>query len=642
MMPPSEAWVAGADWNTPRHGRDAFGQAGCSTAWIQQYHRGRVSERRLPSIVLLLAVIVAAVVAACSGDEPRAGIYVQPSWHVARAVTGHRVHVLQKGVACRSCHALTGDELGKVEPARCASCHEKEGRIEHAAQQASARLGAGTKADCTSCHAFTLDATGHEDQLRALDQPRSSGGAGGMHGGRGEPPLLSPFGPGDCKRCHAVAQGDIPAVEVHGSQDCLSCHKPHDDRTPKSAPCSDCHQDITTAHASQGKDVTQICSTCHTHQHAAAVDARKGCVECHRTTRPLVPASALFEGGHTECVGCHRPHAFGGQQAVDCRTCHADQNVLGGSQVSAHQRCTNCHAPHDVKAGPERACVSCHADVHPDHPELSRQGGCVGCHDAHPRGSHAKDAARSCSSCHQFAASDHAAHGGTACTQCHKPHDFAIELVGAAACRDCHAQRVQQVSTNAGHQDCQGCHHGLPHRPEALLTGCGSCHAKQQAAVPQGHARCQSCHEPHSGTLAAACSSCHASEHASAPVGHQTCTNCHEPHSGNHTVKACASCHAPEAGSAHGKLASGCATCHRPHGPEGVAKPPACSSCHQPSALPGLHQEAKHQACQGCHTGHGDAPGLERQICLSCHRDRTAHFPDAPRCANCHLFTPNH
>jgi hypothetical protein len=23
---------------------------------------------------------------------------------------------------------------------------------------------------------------------------------------------------------------------------------------------------------------------------------------------------------------------------------------------------------------------------------------------------------------------------------------------------------------------------------------------------------------------------------------------------------------------------------------------------------------------------------------LSCHTDRKTHFPDAPRCANCHLF----
>lgn len=613
----------------------------CAPQRFQKYHPTVLPRRGSSLIWLLAAVLVAAVIAACS-DEPKAGIYVQQSWQIARAVTGHRTHVLKKGVECNSCHSFENGKIGKVTPERCSACHAKQATIEHASREASARFGAHSKADCTSCHAFTLEGSGHEAALAALEQPRASGGSGGLGGGRGEPPLLAPFGPGDCKRCHAHKQGELPAVEVHGSQDCLSCHRPHEDQSPKSAPCSDCHKDISTAHAAQGKTTTEVCSTCHQHQHAAATDARGACVDCHATHEPIVPNSALFADGHSSCLGCHRPHAFEAERTVDCRSCHQEQTVLGGAAVTAHQRCVSCHAPHDVKAGPEHACQRCHSDVHPDHPQLTSAGGCVGCHDAHPRAGHAKETARSCSSCHQFAASDHAAHGGTECTKCHKPHDFGIALVGSTVCRDCHADHVSQVAHNAGHQDCKSCHGGLPHRPAALLGGCGSCHEKQHSAVLDGHANCTSCHEPHSGEQAVACGKCHQSEHVSAPPGHQACTNCHEPHGGSHQQKSCASCHAAEAGSAHGQLSQGCLGCHRAHGPDGVAQPPACSSCHTPSALPGLHHEAKHQTCQRCHSGHGDAPGLERQVCLGCHKDRATHFPDAPRCANCHLFTQSH
>jgi len=101
----------------------------------------------------------------------------------------------------------------------------------------------------------------------------------------------------------------------------------------------------------------------------------------------------------------------------------------------------------------------------------------------------------------------------------------------------------------------------------------------------------------------------------------------------------CASCHASAAKTEHGELAQGCSACHRAHGPEGIAEPPACATCHSTSALPGLHQVGKHQGCASCHTGHGEAtPTAARAGCLTCHADRKDHFPEAPRCANCHLF----
>lgn len=621
---------------------------------------------RRAATIWLIAGLLFAFLAACSQAEgPEEGkwgrgVYVQEAWRVARAVTGHRMHVVKHKTPCTKCHEMTNDEVGKVDTARCASCHEKQAHIEHASKQAAEKLGPGAKADCTSCHVFTLDGSGHENQIRMVDPAHAfgsgsggggtsgtggsdGGGSGGVGGSRPWSliPVLDAFAPGDCKRCHAKQQGDIPPVEVHGTQECLTCHRPHDDAKPQSAPCADCHDDVHTTHATAGKTPTQVCQTCHADQHAKGVAAGLRCAGCHATEKPIIPATALFAGGHTECTGCHRPHDFDRKVANDCRSCHGEQHVIGGGRIVAHNTCTSCHSPHDVKGSPDAACANCHRSVHPDHPKRGEAGTCVGCHDPHPQTVQAGSSAKNCSSCHQFAASDHAAHAGVDCVKCHQPHAFKLKERGTAVCSSCHAQRVQQVSVNAGHQACQGCHSGLPHKPKGLMKGCATCHQSEQSQVRSGHQQCLTCHEPHSGSRQKECGSCHKQEAASAPKGHQACTSCHQPHSGSLGGKVCSTCHKNEAASAHGKLKQGCTSCHRPHGPGGVASPPTCTTCHERTRLPGLHSQPQHQPCTKCHSGHGDQPSMPRNACLSCHQDRKNHFPDAPRCANCHLFTPS-
>jgi hypothetical protein len=588
------------------------------------------SPHELPAIWLLAALLMAAVAACADADSHGAGsgahglgVYVPAEWQTARKASGHQVHVVDKQIACTKCHELTGDSIGSVTPERCGACHEKQARIEHAAKQAQKRFGAAARADCTTCHAFTLEGTGHEPAVSTGTE------------------LEAPLGhaAGDCKRCHAQRQGAIPAVEVHGTNECLRCHRPHEHDKPQSAPCPTCHSDVTTSHAAQGKSPSAACSLCHQHQHAPAAEARGGCAACHATQSPIVPKTATFAEGHSECVGCHRPHQFEKAKAVACRSCHEDVHVLGAQRVREHAECKSCHTPHDVSGSPERACAKCHADKHPDHPRRGVAGTCVGCHDPHPTNARLDARAQRCSSCHQVAASDKDFHGGTDCKKCHQPHDFVRTLAEKPACTDCHAKQVGLVRAVSGHQGCQGCHAGLPHRPKALAVGCDSCHARQHGEVKAGHAQCTSCHEPHGGAFSTSCKSCHTAEHQSAPAGHKECVKCHQPHSGSTAKVRCASCHAAEAKTAHGQRVPSCQSCHRAHGPAGVARPPACTSCHQKSALSGLHAEAKHQECQRCHTGHGEAaPGSERATCLGCHTERKNHFPDAPRCINCHLF----
>ena len=48
----------------------------------------------------------------------------------------------------------------------------------------------------------------------------------------------------------------------------------------------------------------------------------------------------------------------------------------------------------------------------------------------------------------------------------------------------------------------------------------------------------------------------------------------------------------------HASVPGGCETCHRPHGPGGIASPPACASCHATAQLPALHTVPAHGTVQ--------------------------------------------
>lgn len=506
--------------------------------------------------------------------------------------------------------------MGPVRPERCASCHAKEAQIRHAPVDKAS--------DCSLCHRFT-DAL-PKGIIEALTA--------------GKPLPAHAHQPGDCAHCHLTRQGETPGVEIHATEKCSSCHRPHEDAKPESAPCSSCHEQVATRHALTGKTANQVCTTCHQMQHAPASDALRTCTGCHFKEQPLVPATALFADGHTECVGCHRPHDFSKGQTEPCRTCHANVVVLAQATVPAHQQCTSCHTPHDVRGSPDRACARCHSNEQSDHPQHGAVGSCVGCHDPHPSFGHRNEKATPCSSCHQAARQDTAFHAGVACQRCHAPHDFVRSLSDQRACESCHARQVASAAHSAGHQNCQACHRGLPHQPLLPIAGCETCHQSQHERVNAGHSKCTSCHEPHSGSKQAPCGSCHEREQTSAPTGHQTCTSCHDAHSGSHPAP-CAKCHETQAVTAHGKLSNDCRQCHRPHGPSGLPAAPPCASCHQRQQLAGLHQTQKHAPCEQCHTGHGEARGARHDVCLGCHTDLKKHFADAPSCTSCHLFNKN-
>jgi hypothetical protein len=149
------------------------------------------SPRRWPW--LALALCVAWVLACSSGDSaqsphPGRGVYIPLSWSQARSIDGHELHVGQKQVPCSGCHAIGESDMGPTSPLRCATCHEKEAGITHAAAEASARLKTELKSDCTLCHRFSDDA-----EVSSLEGPVNN--------------QLHEHAPGDCAHCHSQRQG---------------------------------------------------------------------------------------------------------------------------------------------------------------------------------------------------------------------------------------------------------------------------------------------------------------------------------------------------------------------------------------------------------------------------------------------------
>jgi hypothetical protein len=455
----------------------------------------------------------------------------------------------------------------------------------------------GGKAACKDCHDYTRD--GFKNPGSAPCARCHAKEASHMHAGDAAKKtecltchVFSPnTTPPTCIGCHAVAEGPLAAVHVHATADCASCHHVHEDPPIAPAACASCHDERATEHGRHAG--TRGCMDCHT-GHAPAAAAIVSCSTCH--AQPAGPKPA----GHDSCIGCHAPHDFVASNS-GCVGCHGPKPTLLASTVHAHTLCTNCHTPHSPEKAAE-SCSGCHTGIKVEH---GSKDACVTCHE--PHGEKADTTmASTCTSCHaKVALSDTSAHaGGVACVGCHKPHDF-DPPDRRTLCAGCHASEAALAGASKGHTDCSTCHGGSTHKPTAA-PACGTCHKPEQASAPPGHQKCTGCHEPHKGTVL--------------------------------PQAACASCHANKASGPHATIQGGCTTCHRPHGPDGVATPPVCTTCHAREKLPALHAIPAHADCASCHVSH-EAPHADRATCTGpCHVDRRDHQPQAKVCDGCHVF----
>jgi hypothetical protein len=603
---------------------------------------------------------------------------VEP-WRLTRT-QGHVAHVLEaeKPLECSACHTLSQHRL-TVRTDACSNCHADIALFDHTARE----MPGGEAAPCLSCHSY-LARTDVGKKTLATECRHCHGG--------------TPSAPASELALTLPAKRVAPG-QIHGNlATCSSCHNPHE-RDPGQrnvgADCTRCHDKVAEEHHAQKLPDKFDCSSCH-QVHGPRAELAASCRNCHAQANE--PATTLARE-HERCTQCHPAHTFVAPPQV-CTTCHEPVvSVLTGWQAKKHADCSNCHVPH--AATPESArCADCHANqnhghpsctsCHAPHENAATVAGCNSCHEAERAAvstsvpPHQKNGCETCHQPHNAGAelgACKACHTNqqklvttakipehTRCASCHEPHAFAAGETGCAdchklppsgshsgACKNCHETHGAPLGRAA---ECSNCHAQIPHTPgkhatcESCHAGahaasaevspqCATCHAAEATAVSAWttpkHRVCSSCHEPHQATKPAACASCHTQLVQPVKAAGHRCASCHDTHQAKSDAQlwgACGSCHTDNAVAV--KLASGpthsaCQACHAPH----TAAAPTCQSCHQSPAL--LHTNPKHQRCSSCHKTHAPSQ-ITRATCLACHSQQVNHFPEASRCASCHLF----
>ncbi|MBK7251161.1 MAG: hypothetical protein IPI06_09900 [Gammaproteobacteria bacterium] len=428
-----------------------------------------------------------------------------------------------------------------------------------------------------------------------------------------------------CRGCHEKVDADILGrrglhgrVTRSGQVKCTACHSEHQGRDAdivKFAP--DRFDHAATDFALDSRHQAVACTACHASGKAYR-EAPGNCFACHR--KDDAHAGSLGQ----DCGSCHagarwsdfrfdhgRTHfaLTGAHREVGCGACHS-----GHRYGSTPVRCASCHAPDDVHGGTRGAgCANCHTTVawddskfdHAEETGFALLGGhrdleCTGCHRS---GRMEDDLPKDCHGCH--AGDDpHEGRFERRCDRCHtenawKPARFdhlketRFALAGAHGRIDCHAchaaplgnpklsddcascHRASDVHAGKLGRDCQQCHgveawrtalvfdHDLADFPLVGLhvaVPCVECHRKPEfKGVPRDCVGCHQRADVHKGGLGRACGTCHS------PNGWAIWDFDHGKETGfaltgAHARSACADCHRRPASEV--KLARDCAACH--------------------------------------------------------------------------------
>lgn len=289
----------------------------------------------------------------------------------------HRVHVIDQGLDCATCHYIEEGTALPLPPdaTQCSLCHDglDEEKPEH--KRASAlfvpapggaedelvlrpgfdRFASEVKFDhsahiatleenCLACHAG-LD---ESDALRPSDA-QTMQSCIDCHDERGRAD--------SCSACHSEVDRNwappshaVGWTFLHGeasrdahsttSMDCSLCHS--------QASCTDCHRSTPPSNHDEhfrlrGHGVfadlsREGCATCHTSD---------SCIRCHESTRPLSHHGSFGSPLNTHCTGCHFPLA-----SESCSTCHRDapSHALAAPQPPGHVPGANCRLCHGAGA----------------------------------------------------------------------------------------------------------------------------------------------------------------------------------------------------------------------------------------------------------------------------------------------------
>jgi hypothetical protein len=293
-----------------------------------------------------------------------------------------------------------------------------------------------------------------------------------------------------------------------------------------------------------------------------------------------------------------------------------------GDVIAGHAKwedeCSQCHVRFD-RAAQDRLCMACHKDVGQDVRDKSGYHGRL----------------RQASSGQP-----------PACRTCHTDHRG----------RNARIVNLDKASFDHAATDwpLRGRHAQLAQGPQAVSTGCASCHQPGRKYRQAPH-ECNACHrkdDVHKGALGPLCADCHGEDNwKSAKFDHgktrfaltgkhatARCESCHRDGKYKDTPRTCLACHREDDRRAHkGQLGERCDSCH-----DTRAWRPA-SFNHDTAtrfALRGKHRAAKCADCHGAVPGGGPMSLLREKpgsACIDCHRKDDKHEGRlGSECASCH------
>ena len=464
-----------------------------------------------------------------------------------------------------------------------------------------------------------------------------------------------------------VNPGPLVSVHAEYESDCSSCHVQFD-RGRQRQLCLDCHTEIAedlatgTGFHTLSPDVGEReCGTCHT-DHGGR-DADIVGLDVDRFDHDLTDFKLLGSHIEVECESCHLPEQTFHEAALECVSCHRDDDRHMGHLGDA---CADCHTEtawddvtfdHEVEAGyaligkhAETACAGCHVDEQYDN--MSTE--CVSCHRNDD--THLGTNGIECQNCHTavdwtqslfdhfkttgFALSG--GHSGLDCESCHTGNKFEHSL--SQDCWDCHADDDAHMGING--RACNDCHQVTEWLDTTFLhnrdTGfelhdahadlaCESCHL-EPTAVALPATTCFGCHaddDPHAGQLGETCDGCHGQLEFTSGLRFDHDLTAF-PLLGRHDEIECEDCHATKAFHDAGNQ---CVDCHVADDVHESRLGADCGYCHTP--IDWLQWTFDHDRLTGFALD-GAHAGLD---CHACHRERVAATADISlplECGSCH------
>ncbi|TMA21732.1 MAG: hypothetical protein E6J88_15370 [Deltaproteobacteria bacterium] len=198
-----------------------------------------------------------------------------------------------------------------------------------------------------------------------------------------------------CEQCHAGGGNaskwnrvvETPGHRVHAGKqrvECVQCHGMSVHRfVPPKETCATCHKNVTLSAA--GSMAEMHCLQCHPF---TAADTnrplkpdRAACLECHegrQVSDEVFPAAKAPM--KWECGKCHKPHERLSIGNGDCRSCH-NTMTEGVHRVKGHSECLDCHRPHAWTTMVAN-CTGCHAAIVPARHHPTPGKFCKDCHGA--------------------------------------------------------------------------------------------------------------------------------------------------------------------------------------------------------------------------------------------------------------------